>query len=446
MISPDHALLAWIVVSFAMTAVLPGYKAFTWAFLGAMFFLPSNLEESFQIPGLPILAKDAVVTYGMLPATILFHWQHLRPRNWRDLLLIAMAGFAAYTSVVNGLSLYDGASTALSYMVQMVLIIYLMRVHLRTRDHAKYFLKSLFQLSICYTAFLVWEWRMSPQLHTEVYGYFPHSFLQMARGNFYRPVVFFGHGLEVAYLYAAVVLIGYAFLRNREPGITPVTVGFTVIGLLSTMSLGPILFALFGWTLMKIHERRAVGPVVTLVPFGVLLVCLHCCGDRSNFSFILEFFRKISPDRAESLDYRLYAFELYITNIMNHPLFGHGTWSRGRIEGVATDSSLLIYLLAYGSAFTLCLYAWYHCQLTFLRRKLNDIRKKEKGIDHIGSALYWVFWLAVIYNFIVEGTVLILVVMCSAYVGDLRPVPGEAEAPCSGSSPVPEMLQNDAAG
>ena len=426
MISPDHALLFWIVVSFVLTAAIQGHKAFTWAFLGAVFFLPANLPESYQIAGLPILAKDSVVTYGMLPATLLFRWQNLGLKNKWDLLLLAMVVCAVVTSLANGLALYDGLSTALSYLAQMVLVIYLMRVHLRTRDHVRYFLKSLYWLSVFYSVLLIWEWRMSPQLHTDLYGYFPHSFLQMARGSFFRPVVFIGHGLEVGYLYAVVVLLGYAFIRNRDPDIPPLTLLLPVVGLLCCMSLGPILVAFFGWMLFKVYERRPIGPVVTLVPFGVLLLCLHFCQDQSNFSFLVEFFNRISPDRAQSLDYRLSAFELYIKNIMNHPVFGHATWSRGRIEGLATDSSLLIYLLAFGAAFTLCLYAWYYSQLTSIRRKVNA-HPEETAPDFVGVVLFGVFWLAILLNFLVEGTTLILVVICASYPGDLRPEPEKPE-------------------
>jgi len=425
MISPDHALLAWIVISFVLTAVLPGYKAFTWAFLGAMFFMPSNLPESFQIAGLPVLAKDAAVTYGMLPATLLFHFRRLTWKPARDGLLVAMALAAGITSLVNGLTVYDGFSVSLTYFIQFTLIIFLVRVHVRTADHARYFFKSLYWLSVFYAALCVWEWRMSPQLHTDVYGYFPHMFLQMVRGSFYRPVVFFGHGLEVGYVYAIVVLVAWAFIRNREPGIPPFTIAAPIVALLCSMSMGPILFAVFGAGLMMLHERRRLGPVLTLVPFVVLGICLVSAGDQSNFTFAVDLARDVNPDRAQSLAYRLHAFELYIQNIMHRPIFGHGTWGRGRIEGVATDSALLIYLLAYGALFAVLRYGWLWASLRFLRRRVNESRESRQPgqvrIDHLAAALYWVLWLGLIYDFIVEGTTLMLVVICVVLNGDLRP-------------------------
>jgi len=441
MISPDHALLAWIAISFLLTAMLPGYKAFTWAFLGAMFFMPSNLDESFQIAGLPVLAKDAAVVYGMVPATLIFHFRRLTVKPVRDWLLVGMALAGCVTSLVNGLPLYDGLSVSLGYFLQFTLIVFLVRVHVRTTDHAKYFLKSLYWLSVFYAVLCVWEWRMSPQLHTDVYGYFPHMFLQMARGSFYRPVVFFGHGLEVGYVYAIVVLVGWAFIRNREPGIPPYTIAAPIVALMCSMSMGPILFALFGVGLMTLFERRRLGPVLTLLPFAVLVLCLLSAGDQSHFGFIVDVVKDVNPERAESLSYRLHAFELYIQNIMKNPIFGHGTWGRGRIEGVATDSALLIFLLAYGACFAVLRYGWLWASLRFLRRRVNDSRSSRQPgqarIDHLAAALYWVLWLGVIYDFIVEGTTLILMVICIVVNGDLRP---------RGRAPVPEAPRGTARG
>lgn len=53
---------------------------------------------------------------------------------------------------------------------------------------------------LIYTVPMLYEIRMSPQLHTIFYGYFPHSFGQQARGGGFRPVVFMGHGLLVGFL------------------------------------------------------------------------------------------------------------------------------------------------------------------------------------------------------------------------------------------------------
>jgi O-antigen ligase/polysaccharide polymerase Wzy-like membrane protein len=443
MISPDLALLAWILFGFTLTALRPGYKAFTWTLLGAVFFLPSNLPDEFQIAGLPVLSRIAVVAYGMVPATLLFHTRYVLPRLGRDWLLLLMAASACATSVVNGLSLYDGVSEFVSYLLQMVLIIWLARVHLRTVDHAKYFLKSLYWLAFGYAFLCVWEWRMSPQLHTDVYGYFPHMFLQMARGSFYRPVVFFGHGLEVGYLYAFVVLIGYAFVKNREPGIPAWSMGGPLVALFCSLSLGPWLFALFGFLFLKTYARRRLGPVLTLAPFVLLGVCLYYAGNRAHFQFLTDTVNAFSPDRAESLDYRLYAFELYIRNILKHPWLGHGTWGRGRIEGVATDASLLIYLLAYGASFAVFRYLWYWATLRSLGRATNRSRsQREPGrprVDWMAASLYTTLWLAILYDFIVDGTTLILLVTCTAWRGDFRPAAREsASAPLGGAPPETE--------
>lgn len=427
MIPPELALLAWIGVSFFLTIALPGYKAFTWSFLLAMFFLPSNLDNELQVVGLPDITKVAAVTYGMLPATLLFHLHKVRlTRKW-DLLLIAMLGSVVFTALANGQETYDGVSNALSYFVEFVAILFLMRVHLRTTEHGRYFLHGLYWLSIFYAPLLVWEWRMSPQWHTDVYGYFPHQFFQMARWGFYRPLGFFPHALDCAYAYAIVFMIGYGFIRNREPGIPLWSMAGPTVGLVLSMSMGPYFFALAGVALIELHVGRRIGFWRTVTPFILIGIALYFCENHHNFDFLVQFAGMFSFERAESLLYRLEAFELYIQNIVNRPWFGHSTFGRGRIEGLATDSSLLIYLLSYGYVFTGTLYGWYGAQLVGIKNVVNRTVGKVGGTDFPGLACYWALWLCIVYNFVVEGTALLPLMMCCGYVGNLSAAAREEE-------------------
>jgi hypothetical protein len=61
----------------------------------------------------------------------------------------------------------------------------------------------------------------------------------------------------------------------------------------------------------------------------------------------------------------------------------------------------------------------------------------QARIDHLAASLYWVLWLGLIYDFIVEGTTLILIVICVVLNGDLRP---------RGRPPAPEVPRGTARG
>src|SRR5438874_429430 len=67
-------------------------------------------------------------------------------------------------------------------------------------------LKSLPAALLVYSIPMIFEVRFSPQLHRWVYGYHPSDFIQQVRAGGFRPVVFVGHGLELA-LFTSLALI-----------------------------------------------------------------------------------------------------------------------------------------------------------------------------------------------------------------------------------------------
>ena len=76
---------------------------------------------------------------------------------------------------------------------------------------------------LCYSVPMLFEVRMSPQLHTWIYGYFPHSFVQQMREGGFRPVVFLGHGLLTAFFIMSAAVAAAAFwqTRTRRSGSRP---------------------------------------------------------------------------------------------------------------------------------------------------------------------------------------------------------------------------------
>jgi hypothetical protein len=60
---------------------------------------------------------------------------------------------------------------------------------------------------------ILWEAKMSPEIHMSLYGYFPHEFLQHLRAGGFRPVVLTGSGLECG-LFVASALIAAVGLHK----------------------------------------------------------------------------------------------------------------------------------------------------------------------------------------------------------------------------------------
>src|SRR5260370_35172054 len=76
-------------------------------------------------------------------------------------------------------------------------------------------LRALAIAGLIYSVPMLFEIRVSPQLHTWIYGYFPNSFEQQMRDGGFRPVVFLGHGLIVAFFVMTTSVAAAAFSRTR---------------------------------------------------------------------------------------------------------------------------------------------------------------------------------------------------------------------------------------
>src|SRR5204863_66271 len=70
---------------------------------------------------------------------------------------------------------------------------------------------------LIYSVLILWEVRMSPQLHATVYGASPRQadFAQAIRWGGYRPIVFMPHGLAVALFICNTVMAAFILARNR---------------------------------------------------------------------------------------------------------------------------------------------------------------------------------------------------------------------------------------
>ena len=339
-------------------------RGFSIAMLAGLMVLPAG--KAITLSRIPDLDKFVVSALGVLIGTIIFHphvLMRFRPR-WFDAILPLMMLAGVATSVKNGLGAYDGCSLAFKTTVTFLLPLFLARVHLGTPQGIKTFLFVLVAASVIYTPFLLWEWRMSPQLHRTVYGYFQHDFVQFRRWGFFRPVVCFRHALDLGRFYAFSAFVAAFPLREEVKRRIPFgNFAFLIplFGLLLTMSFGPyLLFGFLSCTYFLVRRWNWTGYIIpaAAVVWAVLLIM----GLRPLYG-ATDALRAISPDRAQSFQYRLNALETYRTNIMSQPIWGHGRFGRGRINKIATDSTLLVRSLSDGLVGTGLYFAWWICAM-----------------------------------------------------------------------------------
>jgi hypothetical protein len=345
-----QALLVYIPVAALCMLDRNSARGFTLAVIPGMLFLPE--AEEIVLPGIPNLDKLNVIFIGIFIGTILF-----RPRAFDRFTLLA-ADFAILLGMlVAFLSAFlnDGSYTycvsrMFTVLLSVVFPILLARIHIGTPAGIRTFLLGIILGSILYVPLVAWEFRMSPQIHTTVYGYFQHVFQQHARGSFWRPIVFFSHALALGRFYAFAAFL--AFLPMRKDLIAllgwPGRYVFLapLLGLFLSQSYGPyMLFVLLSVGYFVVQWR----PVLAFAPpvCAVIWLAFALGGLRPGYD-IVDSIEGINVDRAQSLGYRLDALEEYSSIILNRPGFGYAGYGGGRIEGRATDSQMLIALIDRG--------------------------------------------------------------------------------------------------
>src|SRR5262245_5076305 len=205
------ALLAWPMVALLLFRARPLNSALIWAILGAYLLLPVGTSIKFE--GVPVFDKSSIPNIMALIGCILIARRGLRVFHGfglAEVLILMLVVGPFITSALNndtiqigertlpGVGPYDALSSVVSQLI-VLLPFFLARQYLRTAEDTAEVLRILAIAGLAYSLPMLFEVRMSPQLHTWIYGYFPHSFGQQMREGGFRPVVFLGHGLTVAF-------------------------------------------------------------------------------------------------------------------------------------------------------------------------------------------------------------------------------------------------------
>lgn len=353
------ALLAWPLVVIVLFRTMRLERALIWSILGGYMFLPQLAQ--INPPAIPAFDKVTipnltafvccVAIWGRLPSLI--------PASWPGrVLLAAFVLSPAFTVIANldavrfgidrigaialidrtmqaapdlpGLRFYDSAS-ALAQQLLLMLPFFLAREALRTAEGIREILVALVVAGLIYAPLMLFEIRFSPQLHTIVYGFFQHDFIQAIRAGGYRPFVFMPHGLWVAF-FAFMVFSAALALWRTEGGAARLRWGAGVVlgaGLLAICkSMGVVLYALAFAPLMLLLRPRVhltVAVIVTLLVIGY--PALRGLGLVPTDA-ILARVAQISGDRAQSLEYRFTNENLVLAHAEARPWLGWGGWGR----------------------------------------------------------------------------------------------------------------------
>jgi len=336
-------------------------------------FLPMS---GYAFQGLPDYDKISAANYVLLLLIGLFGTSRLtRVRwHWVDLLFLGWLVAGAFSSFANGLGAYDAASNVFRRVVEFGAPYLAGRIFCRDDEDLGRIVRVIIVFGLLYVPLVLYEGRMSPQLHRMVYGFFQHSFGQVYRFGGWRPTVFMAHGLQVALwmTMAFLLALGLALLdRSRRTipvfGVPiPIVPAAMVLGLsvLLCRSLGAWALAAVGVAiLVGIRATRRTWPALGLAAILVAILATRATGTWSGEP-IPALAALIDADRAGSFQFRLDNEDILAAKARERPVFGWGGFGRNRVYDESgrdisvTDGWWIIVFGINGTFGLACLYGW----------------------------------------------------------------------------------------
>jgi hypothetical protein len=345
-------LFGWIPVVLVLFLSLPPRRAVSISLLVGWLFLP---VAGYDVPGFFNYDKiTATCLNAFLVAALLDKDKRLwnfRPTRF-DLPILVWCLCPLVTALRNGLGVYDGLSAAIQQTILWGLPYVMGRVYISDFKGLRELAVVLLIGGLIYIPFCLYEIRMSPQLHSTIYGFHQHSFSQTMRFGGWRPTAFLQHGLAVGLFMCTTSLIGawlwYSMPLKIFPG---KSVGWLVVLLLTTgvliKSLGALVLLALGLLVLFLSTmlRTRVLAVLLLLSCPLYITARTVSGWSGDQLLALAQLSG-SEERMESLRTRLRSEYYLMERAKLQPLLGWGGWGRSLVGDknniIKTTKGLLV--------------------------------------------------------------------------------------------------------
>ncbi|MGY6276084.1 hypothetical protein [Methylomonas sp. MgM2] len=332
-------------------------RATLWSILGAYLLLPSGTEV--DLPMVPPMDKYTVSNLAafLVCRFVLGKRIALLPRErWlRGLILVYLISpfittmlnpdpiFAGPT-VIKGMEYYDALSAVIRQTL-FILPFLLGFTFLRDARSHEDILHVLVIAGLVYSLPSLLEVRLSPQLHAWIYGYFPHSFIQQMRGGGFRPVVFLGHGLLVAFFFTSAFFSASVFWKMRKSvlGVNAAAItAYLAVVLILCKSMASFLYAVVLFLVSRFSLPKTQVRFAKILAIVVVIYPMLRATDFFPVQELEEMAAEISKERAQSLQYRFDNEELLLKHAREQAFFGWGSWGRNRVYHPVTGKDLTV--------------------------------------------------------------------------------------------------------
>lgn len=382
------ALFSWPLVVAVLFLRKDPLSAGFWSVVGGYLLLPQKVAV--DLPLVPPLDKTTIPALSaMLAARFLANQRvaWLTSDRWVRWILIGLLITPFFTLIGNGspiisetryvpaYTLYDAFTSSINrYLTLLPLVIGMAFV--RTIDDLQRVSRMMVVAVLAYSLLILFEIRMSPQLHTWIYGFFPHSFGQQMRFDGFRAVVFLGHGLLTSLLVAVGLIMAATQWRARTTPLVlpwPLITLYLLTALVLSKSLGAVLLgagatlALFfighGWL------RRGALIIATAILGYPLLKFLGATPVELVANTIGDTF----PERLESFLFRVKHETALFDHALQKPLVGWGSWGRNRLDDSVTDGYWIITFGMWGA----CGYLLHFALPWFVVYRMSSVLKES---------------------------------------------------------------------
>ncbi|MEO1716164.1 MAG: hypothetical protein AAFR76_03540 [Planctomycetota bacterium] len=401
-------MFAWpFVVVPALFLVLPTRLSVFISVIFGWLFLPFARVELFG----PIeMSKYAACTLTVMGCVTLFDSARLTAFrfHWVDLPMLLWTVAPPISSLTNGLGIADIYSGLFHATVTWGIPYFLGRLYIIDGASLRDLAMVMVAAGLVYVPFVLWEARMSPRLHVQLYGFVTYAHGSLANWRFggWRPVVFQQHGLMLSLLMGSIaVLAGWlwwtkAWRRCRPlalfdrkgaepwgawsgiarrakgssgsmPGLVlptlPIVALLLIVAVLCRSLNALLLMMAVAGALAAL--RNPVLPtrlglvfllVVPVVYVGnrILPTVIGVSIDRP----VIALAHMLDPWRAASLQFRVDSEVMLSERAMQRPLFGWGGWGRNRVfnddgEDISVTDGLWIIIFGVNGLFGLV--SWY---------------------------------------------------------------------------------------
>jgi hypothetical protein len=393
-------ILLWPIIAILLYKRFDTVTATFWTIVGGYMFLP--VRTAIDLPMVPAIGKDEISAIAAFIGCrfiknekIALFGGNTVQKSLIFLLLILpfinvffnMAPMFDGRSWIKGLTSYDAASQVIAQYLNLLPFVIAISI-VNSSDDLEKIVRLLVIAGLIYSILILVEIRLSPQLHTWIYGFFPHSFAQQIRMGGFRAVVFMGHGLMVAifcFVCVCAAAIQLKIGKQNEKVRNVYIFLYLVVILILQKSVGAIGMGLvIGYSILFLYRSQQVLIIKVIVAIFFLYPTFSIL-NLVPYDAIVSFINDFSADRAQSTNFR-FTNEIELIQHAYQKLFiGWGGWGRNQFYNSVTDGYWLIVYGRYGAIYFYALF------ILFIMGVVNGVSKtstnKNEQIVFLGLSL-----------------------------------------------------------